>query len=70
MSRCTSLTLDELKRHALPPIAGPATEAIWNMIVLSVIALGRCSRGTRFGISDWRAGPSNEPNADPSAASR
>jgi len=44
--------------------------AIWNMIVLRLIAFGRCSRGTRFGISDWRAGPSNEVAAEPSAVSR
>ena len=53
-----------------PPSAGPATEAVWNMMVLRLIALGRWSRGTRLGISDWRAGPSKAPNAEPAAASR
>ena len=52
-----------------PPSAGPSTEAAWNMMVLRLIAFGRCSRGTRFGISDCRAGPSNDPNAELSAAS-
>ena len=39
------------------------------MIVLRLIAFGRSSRGTRFGIRDWRAGPSNA-NAAPDSAAR
>ena len=53
-----------------PPSDGPSTHAIWNMIVFRLIAFGRCSRGTRFGINDWRAGPSNDAAAEPSAVSR
>ena len=53
-----------------PPSAGPSTDAIWNIIELRLIAFARCSRGTRVGISDWRAGPSNEPKAELRAASR
>ena len=52
-----------------PPSAGPTTEATWNMIVLRLIAFGRCSRGTRFGTSDWRAGRSKAPAAELAAAS-
>src|SRR5207302_1992308 len=43
-----------------PARVGPATEANWNIRVLSPIALARCSRGTRLGMSAWRAGPSKE----------
>src|SRR5215204_4757191 len=32
-----------------PPSDGPATDAVWNMIVFRLIAFGRCSRGTRVG---------------------
>ena len=53
-----------------PARVGPATEANWNIRVLSPIALARCSRGTRLGMSAWRAGPSNEAAAEDNAASR
>ena len=53
-----------------PPIEGPRTEATWIMIALKLIAFGRCSRGTRLGMRDCRAGPSNELAAELSAASR
>ncbi len=53
-----------------PPSAGPATEATCTMIVFKVMAFGRCSRGTRLGVSDWRAGRSNAPAAELHAASR
>src|SRR5205085_12099078 len=52
-----------------PPSEGPATEAVWNMIVLRLIAFGRCSRGTSVGTSALRAGRSNAPTADATAAS-
>ncbi len=52
-----------------PPSDGPTTEAVWNMIVLRLIALGRCSRGTSVGTSAPRAGKSKAPTAEPSAAS-
>src|ERR1044072_2053544 len=51
-----------------PPTPAPATEAPWNMIVMRLIAFGRCSRGTSVAVSDWRAGASNVPNAADSAA--
>ena len=54
----------------IPPSAGPITAATWNMIVLSVSALARCSRGTRLGVSAWRAGRSKAPAAELAAASR
>src|ERR1043166_6089010 len=57
--------------HAMPGPAitrparvGPATEANWNTSVLSPMALARCSRGTRLGMSAWRAGPSKEAADD------
>jgi hypothetical protein len=34
------------------------------MIVFSVIAFGRSSRGTRLGVRAWRAGRSNAPAAE------
>ena len=34
------------------------------MIVLSVSALARCSRGTRLGLTAWRAGRSKAPSAE------
>ena len=34
-----------------PPIAGPATDAAWIMIVFKLMAFGRCSRGTSIGRS-------------------
>ena len=40
------------------------------MIVLRLMALGRCSRGTRLGRSAWRAGPSEAPAAAPTPAMR
>ena len=52
-----------------PAIDGPTTDAAWKTIVFRLSALGRCSRGTRLGISDWRAGASNADAADVSAAS-
>src|SRR6478672_5075625 len=52
----------------IPPSDGPTTDAVWNMIVLRLIALGRCSRGTSDGTSALRAGRSNAPTAAPSAA--
>ena len=52
-----------------PPSAGPATDATCAMIVFSVMAFGRCSRGTRLGTSDCRAGRSNAPAAELHAAS-
>ncbi len=45
------------------------TDAVWNMIVLRLMAFGRCSRGTSIGTSAWRAGRSKVPTAAPSAAS-
>src|SRR4029453_2034946 len=33
----------------IPPSDGPTTDAVWNMIVFRLIALGRCSRGTSDG---------------------
>ena len=53
-----------------PPSAGPSTDAVWNMIALRLMALARCSRGTRLGTRDCRAGASNELNADVIAVSR
>ena len=53
-----------------PPSAGPTTDAVWNMIVLRLIAPGRCSRGTSVGMSELRAGLSNAPKPAPAAASR
>ena len=53
-----------------PASVGPATEANWNIRVLSPIALARCSRGTRLGMSAWRAGPSKQDAAEDNAASR
>jgi hypothetical protein len=62
---------------ATPPVAttmpaadGPATAATWNMMVFRLMAFARCSRGTRFGMSAWRAGPSKAPAAELSAATR
>ena len=52
-----------------PPIAGPATEANWNMIAFKVMAFGRCSRGTSMGTRACRAGRSKVLTAAPSAAS-
>ena len=52
-----------------PPSDGPTTDAVWNMIVFRLIAFGRCSRGTSVGTSALRAGRSNAPTAEPSAAS-
>ena len=37
-----------------PPSDGPTTDAVWNMMVLRLIAFGRCSRGTRVGTSALR----------------
>ena len=37
---------------SLPPIAGPDTDAICNMIEFRLIAFGRCSRGTSDGVND------------------
>ena len=54
----------------MPPSAGPTTDAVSNMMLLSAIAFGRSLRGTSVGISDWRAGASNDPKAEPAAASR
>src|SRR5690242_6388903 len=34
-----------------PPSDGPITEAVWNMMVLRLMAFGRCSRGTSDGTS-------------------
>ena len=63
-------------RRATPPVAideaggrRAGHGGIWNMIVFRLMALGRSARGTRFGISAWRAGPSNAPAAELSAAS-
>src|SRR6185503_5398302 len=42
-----------------PPRAGPMTDATCTIDVFRLIALGRSSRGTRFGRSDCRAGKSN-----------
>ena len=53
-----------------PPIAGPATDAVCSMMLFRVMAFGRCSRGTRFGTSAWRAGRSNAPAAALIAVSR
>ena len=47
-----------------PPSDGPTTDAVWNMMVLRLIAFGRCSRGTRLGTSALRAGRSKAPTAD------
>ena len=52
-----------------PPSEGPTTDAVWNMIVLRLIAFGRCSRGTSDGTSALRAGRSKAPTAEASAAS-
>ena len=52
----------------MPPSAGPSTCAVCCMIVLRLMAFGRSSRGTRLGTSDCRAGRSNAPTAEPSAA--
>ena len=35
----------------MPPIDGPITDAVWNMIVLRLMAFGRCLRGTSIGTS-------------------
>ena len=43
---------------------------IGGMMLFMLMAFGRCSRGTRLGTSDCRAGPSKEPAAELSAASR
>ena len=43
----------------MPPIEGPTTSAVCSMMLLRLMALGRCSRGTSIGMSDWRAGRSN-----------
>ena len=51
-----------------PPSAGPSTDAVWNMIVLRLIAFGRCSRGTSVGSSACRDGRSNALTAAPIAA--
>ena len=45
------------------------TDAIWIMMLFRLIAFGRCSRGTRFGVSAWRAGTSNAPAAELTAVS-
>src|SRR6185436_17849877 len=54
----------------IPASDGPTIDDAWNMIVLRLIALDRCSRGTRLGTSACRAGASNAPTAETSAASR
>ena len=52
----------------MPARAGPTTEAVWKRIEFSPMALGRCSRGTRLGRSDCRAGASARPAAAPKPA--
>ena len=53
-----------------PPIAGPVTDAVCSMMLFKLIAFGRCSRGTSFGVSAWRAGRSKAPAAALTAVSR
>ena len=57
------------RRSAGRRAPGRRTDAVWNMIVLRLIAFGRCSRGTSVGTSACRAGRSKAPTAAPSAAS-
>lgn len=54
---------------ASPATEGPITEASWKSVVLRPTALARCSRGTRLGTSEERAGPSIAEAAAVSAVS-
>ena len=53
----------------MPARDGPATDAVCIIVVLRLMAFGRCSRGTSVGTSACRAGRSNALTAEANAAS-
>jgi hypothetical protein len=51
-----------------PPTAGPSTVAAWLVEEFHATAVENCSRGTRKGTNDGRAGPENARAAPESAS--